>query len=172
MIADDELHDFYTDLLGTIDIISFGRKTYRLMESFWPITGRDPRSTKSMLRFADKYNSPPKIVFSKTLDRATRNNTTLVKGNAVEEVLKLKQRPGRNTLAGGLNSALQSIKQGLINEYWFLSNPLFQGRKLFDDLADRQRIRRKLLQMPNLSLRIQKPFKCISSNFILSHSAS
>jgi len=88
--ADDELLNFHTDLLGTVDIILFGRKTYQLMESYWPNAPEDPKATKGMIRFADIINSMPKIVFLKTLNKVTWNNTKLIKENITDEVLKLK----------------------------------------------------------------------------------
>ncbi len=139
VIADDELHDFYTDLLNTVDIVLFGRKTYQLLESFWPIAYEDPGSTKSMLKFADKINSMPKIVFSNTLNEVHWNNTSLVKGNMVEEILKLKNQPGNNLSIGGLSIASHLTKLGLIDEYFFLVQPIIlgTGTPLFGNLSDR-----------------------------------
>lgn len=143
MIADAELHDFHTGVLATVDAILFGRKTYQLMEEFWPVADQDPRSTDSMIRFADKINSVPKIVFSRTLDKATWEHTTLIKENAVEEVLKLKQQPGKNISVGGLNFASQLNNAGLIDEYWFLVQPIIlgRGRKVFEDFVERADIK-------------------------------
>jgi len=59
--VDEELHDFYTDLLNGSDTILFGRKTYELMESFWPAAHEDPNSTADMLRFADTINNLKKL---------------------------------------------------------------------------------------------------------------
>ena len=66
-IADDELHDFFTDLLDSADTVLLGRKTYEMMASYWPFADQNPESTKSELKFAEKYNSVSKLVFSKTL---------------------------------------------------------------------------------------------------------
>ncbi|MGE5812546.1 MAG: dihydrofolate reductase family protein, partial [Ignavibacteria bacterium] len=105
MIADDELHYFYANLLNTVDTELFGRKTYELLESFWPTAYEDTRSTKGMIEFAHKINSMPKIVFSKTLDKAEWNNTRLVKEDAIGEVLKLKGQEGKNLSIGGISLA-------------------------------------------------------------------
>jgi len=139
VIADDALHDFYTDLLSTIDTVLFGRKTYQLLESYWPNAPDDPQATKSMIEFAHKINSIPKIVFSKTLDKATWNNTRLVKENMVEEILKLKNQPGNNLSIGGLSIASHLTKLGLIDEYFFLVQPIIlgTGTPLFGNLNDR-----------------------------------
>jgi dihydrofolate reductase len=139
VIADDELHDFYSELLDSIDIVLFGRKTYQLMESFWPVADKDPGSTRSMIEYAHKINAKPKIVFSKTLDKVTWNNTRLVKENMIDEVLKLKNKPGKNLSAGSLSIASALAKQGLIDEYWFLIQPIIlgKGKHLLSGLKDR-----------------------------------
>ena len=139
VIADDELHAFYTNLLGEVDTVLFGKNTYQLMVDFWPYAKEYPSSTKSMIKFADKYNSIHKIVFSKTLDKVNWNNTDLVKGNAVEEVIKLKQDAGKNLSVGGINLASSLMKEGLIDECWFLVQPIIlgNGRRLFDGLKAR-----------------------------------
>jgi dihydrofolate reductase len=128
VIADDELHDFYSELLDSIDIILFGRKTYQLMESFWPAADNDPRSTRSMIEYAQKINAKPKIVFSKTLEKVTWQNTRLVKENMIDEVIKLKNEPGKNLSAGSLSIASALAVKGLIDEYWFLVQPIILGK--------------------------------------------
>ena len=136
MIADDELHDFFTNFLDTIDISLMGRKTYQLMESYWPKAPEDPNATKSMIEFAYKFNSMQKIVFSKTLDKVTWNNTKLIKENIIEEVLKLKKQPGNSISISGLSTASTFMKEGLIDEYWLLVHPVIlgKGRRLFEGL--------------------------------------
>ena len=139
VIADDELHDFYSELLDSIDIVLFGRKTYQLMESFWPVADSDPGSTRSMIAFAYKINAKPKIVFSKTLEKVSWNNTRLVRENMIDEVIKLKNEPGKNLSAGSLSIASVLFKQGLIDEYWFLVQPIIlgKGKHLLTGLKDR-----------------------------------
>lgn len=139
VIADDELHDYYTDLLSTVDIVLFGRKTYELLESFWPIAYKDSRSTKSMLRFADKINSIKKIVFSNTLNEVHWRNTSLIKENMIEEISKLKNQSGNNLSIGGLSIASTLTKLGLIDEYFFVVQPIIfgKGKQLFENLNNR-----------------------------------
>jgi dihydrofolate reductase len=136
MIADDELHDFFTNLLNTVDISLMGRKTYQLMESYWPKAPEDPHATRSDIEFANKINSMQKIVFSKTLDKVTWNNTRLVKENIIEEVKQLKEQPGNSISISGLSTASIFMKQGLIDEYWILVHPIIlgSGRRLFERL--------------------------------------
>ena len=138
-LADDELHEFYTDQLDTIDTVLFGRVTYQLLESYWPLAPRDPEATRSMIEFAHKINAMPKIVFSRTLQNADWNNTKLVKGNMIEEVSKLKQGNGKSLSVGGLSMAQTLTNLSLIDEYWLLVQPVIagKGRRLFDGVNDR-----------------------------------
>jgi dihydrofolate reductase len=140
VLADDELHDFYAELLGTIDIVLFGRKTYQLLESFWPIARQDPRSTKSMLRFADKINGIQKIVFSNTLNDVHWSNTSLIKGDdVIEQILKLKNQEGNRLSISGLSIASMLTRLGLIDKYLFVVQPVILGKgtPLLKDLNNR-----------------------------------
>jgi len=157
-IADDELHDFYTNWFEKSDVILFGRKTYQLMESFWPVAYKDSRSTKSILRFADKINTIPKIVLSKTLSEVNWNNTQIFKGNINNEMSRLKKEKGKSISIGGLSLASYLTDQRLIDEYWFLIHPIFSDniKNLF----------RKLTKPVNLKLiDIQR----LKSGVVVSH---
>lgn len=142
LIADDELHNFHADLLGTVDIILFGRKTYQLMESYWPNAPEDPKATKSTIRFADRINGMSKILFSKTLNKVTWNNTKLIKENITDEVLKLKEQPGNGISIGSISIASHFMKPGMIDEYWFLVQPVILGRgkHLVEGIQDRHNL--------------------------------
>ena len=142
-IADDELHDFYTDQLDTIGTVLFGRVTYQLFEEYWPHVDQDPSATPSELAFARKINAIPKIVFSRTLQKVDWNNTKLVKGDPVEEVAKLKQGTGKDLSVGGLSLIQALTRVGLIDEYWLLVQPLLagEGRPYWEGLPDRLDLR-------------------------------
>jgi dihydrofolate reductase len=137
--ADDELHDFFSGLLDITDIELFGRNTYQLMEAYWPRAHEDPHATKSTLRFADKFNAIPKVVFSKTLQKAEWNNTRIATSNIVDEVAILKLRSGGNIALGGINISKQFMKLGLIEEYWLVVHPVVAGKgtRLFEGLSEK-----------------------------------
>lgn len=138
-IADDELHQFFADLLRSGDAILFGRVTYQLLESYWPFAPDLPTSTQSEIDFANQINSMPKIVFSRTLEKVTWNNSRLVKEDVVEEVIKLKEQPGKDLLVGSLSLASIFTEKSLIDEYWLVIHPIVLGRgkPLFKGLRDR-----------------------------------
>jgi dihydrofolate reductase len=138
VIADDELHDFFADFLNDIDVSLMGRKTYQLMESYWPDAHKDPECTESIKRFADKYNSLKKIIFSNTLKSVEWQNSVLAEKNLVSTVLELKKEEGKNISAGSIDIARQLFKNNLIDEFWFVVHPVIAGKgsRLFDEVNE------------------------------------
>jgi dihydrofolate reductase len=123
--VDAEFNEFATEQLLSADMLLFGRVTYELMASYWPTES----GIKDDPTIAQKMNSIPKIVFSRTLKKAEWNNTKLVKENIEAEVEKLKQQAGKNIFVLGsadLSSTL--IKSNLIDEYRIMINPLLLGK--------------------------------------------
>src|SRR6185295_855369 len=95
-VADDETHEYFTDLLHEVDLLVYGRKTYQLMVPFWPEVAKNQSMTKALNEFAEAFDSINKIVFSRTLDSAEDKNTRIVRTDLRDEILKLKQEQGRN----------------------------------------------------------------------------
>jgi dihydrofolate reductase len=114
----------------------FGRITYDLMKSFWPT----PAALESMPVVAERMNNLPKVVFSRTLDEASWNNTKLVKGDLPAEVRKMKQEPGQDMVIMGSGSIISQLApEGLIDEYQIVLVPvvLGKGRTMFDGIKDK-----------------------------------
>ena len=78
---DAEWNSFVAENASGGGVLVFGRLTYELMAGFWPT----PFAIESML-IAGGMNSMPKVVFSRTLDKVSWNNTKLVKGDLLTEV--------------------------------------------------------------------------------------
>ena len=136
--ADDEVHEYYTQLLREVDLLVFGRKTYQLMVPFWPDVAKNQSGqTKAMNDFAQAFDSKPLIVFSKSLDRGEGKNTRIVRTDLKDEILKLKQEQGKDILIGGVSVPSQLIELGLIDEYRFVVQPIVvgEGRRLLDDVS-------------------------------------
>lgn len=142
VIADDELHDFYADYLDTVDVVLMGRKTYELMEDYWPAAHEDPSSTKATLRFADKFNSVRKIIFTRTLKEVKWQNSIIAERDLIETISELKNLSGKNISAGSLNIASQLLNRNLIDEFWILLQPIVAGNgiKLFDQFEGRNKL--------------------------------
>ena len=113
----------------------FGRVTYELMIRYWPT----PLAAQHDAVVADRMNKLPKIVFSKTLDKVTWNNTKLMKGDLISEVRKLKSEPGEGiAILGSGRIVAQLAKEGLIDEYHLVVNPVIlgAGRTMFEGVKD------------------------------------
>ncbi len=123
--VDAEFNDFAIEFLDSVDMLLFGRVTYQLMAAYWPTS----EAIKDDPIVAGKMNKLPKIVFSKTLNKADWNNTTLVKDNIAEEISKLKRQAGKDlVIFGSSNFALTLIQDGLIDEFRIMVNPVVLGK--------------------------------------------
>ncbi len=134
VIADDELHEYFIGLLRDSGVDIFGRNTYNLMYPYWHDVAINQSETKTVNEFARTFDSIPKIVFSTTLKSVEWNNTTLLNSNLREEIMKLKQQPGKNIAIGSLNIASQVAQWNLIDEYHFVVHPVIAGKgpRLFE----------------------------------------
>jgi dihydrofolate reductase len=106
------------------------------MASFWPT----PFAIENMPIVAEGMNSMPKVVFSRTLDQASWNNTKLAPGDIAAEVRKMKQEPGPDMAILGSGSIVaQLAPEGLIDEYLVVVHPvvLGQGRTMFDGITEK-----------------------------------
>ena len=147
-IADDETHEYFTQLMREADLQVFGRKTYQLMVPFWPEVAKNQSMTKASNEFARTFDSINKIVFSRSLDRAEDRNTRIVRTNLHDEILKLKQEQGKNILIGGVSIPSQLIELGLVDEYRFVVSPIVagEGRRLLEGVSLRERLQLKLVE--------------------------
>jgi len=160
-IADEEVLAYNTQLIRDADLLVFGRKTYELMVPYWPDVAKDQSATKAENEFARTFDSSNKIVFSRSLDSA-EGNTRIVRTKLQDEILKLKQEPGKNILAGGVNIPSQLIELGLVDEYRFVVQPILagEGRRLLEGVSLPEKLQLKLVE--------SKPFKsgCVALRYL------
>jgi dihydrofolate reductase len=147
MIADEELHEYFTNLLRNASVLLFGRVTYQLMVPYWPDVARNQSESEATNAFARVFDSLEKIVFSTTLKHVEGNNTRIVRASVAEEVLALKQQPGRDIAVGSLSIASRLSERGLIDEYRFVIHPVVAGKgpRLFDTVKLQDSLRLDLI---------------------------
>ncbi|MEO3857154.1 dihydrofolate reductase family protein [Acrocarpospora sp. B8E8] len=131
-LVDDELHRFFNEQLGAMGAFLDGRVTYELMAEFWPTADQDPAASAPMVEFSRIWREMPKIVYSRTLERADWNST-IVREVVPQEVLELKAQPGGDLAIGGAKLAAEFMRHDLIDEYWLYVHPIVlgQGTPLF-----------------------------------------
>ena len=142
MIADEEVHKYFTGLLRNASIILYGRITYQLMVPYWPDVAKTQSETEATNEFARVFDSLDKVVFSTTLKNVEGDNTRIVRANVAEEVLALKQQPGKDIGVGSLSIASQLSERGLIDEYQFVVHPVIAGKgpRLFETVKPQDRL--------------------------------
>lgn len=130
MIADDEIHQHYNELLRSADTLIYGRITYQLMESYWPTVVKNPTGNKPTDEFALLIDSLSKIVFSRTLKNVEWKNARVATRDIREEVSELKQQPGKDILVGSPSLIVASANLNLIDEYQLCVQPIILGKGL------------------------------------------
>jgi dihydrofolate reductase len=145
---DEEMLEHYTHLIRDVDLFVYGRKTYQLMVPYWPEIAKSQSDTKADIEFAQTFVSKKKIVFSRSLASAEDGNMRIVRTNLRDEILKLKQEPGKPILAGGVDIPSQLIELGLVDEYRFVIAPIVagKGRRLMEGVSLREKLQLKLVE--------------------------
>jgi dihydrofolate reductase len=129
MIADDEIHQHYNELLRRAGTVLYGRITYQLME-YWKTVVKNPTGNKSMDEFAVTIENIPKIVFSNTLKKIEWKNAKLAKRRLEEEVSELKQQAGKDVLVGSRSLIVALMNLNLIDEFQLCVQPIIVGKGL------------------------------------------
>jgi dihydrofolate reductase len=121
---------FKLDEVLAADALLLGRVTYAAFAEAWPSrTGE----------FADKFNTMPKFVVSKTLNGPEWTNSTVLAGDVAHEVSRLKEQPGGDILVNGSAQLVHALMEhDLVDEYRLMVFPvvLGAGKRLFADGAD------------------------------------
>lgn len=162
MIADDEMLDYFTELMDAAGAMLFGRTTYELMEDAWPAVARDEKAPRATREWARKLEAKPKYVVSASRRDFPWNNTFRVEGDLREAVGQLKDETPRGVLVGSpmLSAALE--RQGLIDEYRIVVHPVLAGHgpTLFQGLERSRRLElvsTKPLKSGALALHYRRP---------------
>ena len=119
-----------TELLLGCDALVMGRRTYEGFAPVWPTRSGDP--------YSDHINSMQKYVVSSTLTHAEWNNTSIISGDPVAEIERLKQAPGKDIVQYGFGRlSFTMLENGLLDELRLWVHPLFVGRAEPADLLHR-----------------------------------
>jgi dihydrofolate reductase len=124
-----DVEQYLEELLFMPDALLMGRQTYEGFAGIWPT-----REGK----MADRINAMPKYVASRTLKKPLEWNAALIKGDAAEEIEKLKQEPGNGLLQYGVGELTQTmLKHGLVDELRLLVFPFAfgEGPRIFERMG-------------------------------------
>lgn len=132
----DHIVNYFRELLEGVNLIIYGRKTYDLMVPFWPEVAQTQSMDAAANAFARVFANLERILVSRTIDSTDDKQTTVIHDNLKEEIIKLKQQPGKAISTGGVELPALLIEWGLIDEFHIVVHPVFvgQGRRLFAEM--------------------------------------
>jgi dihydrofolate reductase len=143
---DPEIRAFTADNAKGGGMLVFGRVTYQMMEAYWP----SPHAAQNEPAVAERINALPKVVFSKTLERADWSNTTLARGELEREIGKLKQGSLDIAILGSGSLVAALADANLIDAYQLMIVPVILG--------DGKRLFRGVKKPPRLELESTRRF--------------
>jgi dihydrofolate reductase len=149
----DDIQDYFRELLEGVDLIIYGRKTYELMVPFWPEVAQTQSMNDAANAFAKVFANLKRVVISQTINNVDDEQTTIIRDNLKEEILKLKQQPGKAISTGGVELPERLIEWGLVDEFHMVVHPLIvgEGRRLFTDMHLPKNLGLKLTATQTLS---------------------
>jgi dihydrofolate reductase len=136
--ADDQIFEYARKLTDEADTALYGRVTWQMMDSYWPTAADQPAATTHDIHHSRWYNGVAKVIVSNTLKGQQLPDTRIIGGAEFkDQILALKNEPGRNILMFGSPATAHSLmQQDLIDEYWLFVNPVLRGAgiPLFADI--------------------------------------
>jgi dihydrofolate reductase len=141
--GDPAFERYCDEMIDSVGLALYGRRSYELMLSYWPDAERNPK-TPADGAFARKMNALPKVVLSRTLERAEWNNTRIVKERVPEAIRALKAEPGKPIVAwAGAGLVRTLAEHDLIDEYRLIMHPVLlgAGTPMFQGVAQPRRLR-------------------------------
>jgi dihydrofolate reductase len=132
-IVDDELHDYWTQLMDQSGAMLFGRNTYELMEEARPAVARDEKAPRAMREWAQKLEAKAKYVVSGSRSDFPWQNTIKVEGDLREAISALKAKTERGVLVGApkLAAALEELGSSTSTASSFIPSSVAAGRRCF-----------------------------------------
>jgi dihydrofolate reductase len=126
---DEGLAESVAEGMASTDAYLFGRKTYEIFAAYWPTAPRE-------IPFTDHLNNTAKYVVSTTLKDLAWHNSSVIDGDVVAEVRKLKNQSGKNIAVLGSGQLVQTlVENDLVDEFFLTVYPLVLGggKRLFRD---------------------------------------
>jgi len=142
----EEILEFFTGLMQSVDQTITGRKMYELMVPYWPEVAKTQSGTPAANAFANTVSVIDTIVISRTMEQV-EGGPRIIRDGLEEEVRKLKQQPGKKISIGGMTVRSQLMAAGLIDELYVVIHPVIAGTgpRLFNDISLDETIKMELV---------------------------
>ena len=147
----EEIFEYVSRRICKGDTSSYGRKTFELMEGYWPEAGNKPNASQLDIAYTKWYNQVRKVVFSKTLSESELTNTKVIGENLTEQLNELKKGEGEDILLFGSPTTVHALlKMNLIDGFWLFVNPIILGKGIALFEADQQKLKLNLVKSHQL----------------------
>jgi dihydrofolate reductase len=140
----EDLFDYAGQMTNASDLALYGRKTFEMMEAYWPTAADGPNPSRHAVEHSAWYNKVPKIVISNTLAGKSLKNVTVLNKNFAQEINALKKENGQNIVIFGSPGATHTLMQdNLVDDYWLFVNPVILGKGIqyFDNFKNRVKLK-------------------------------
>ena len=138
--VDEEIFSHVGKRIGEGDTSLYGRKTYEMMEGYWPTAADKPNASQHDIQHSAWYAKVHKLVLSTTLKETDRVNTTVINSNLADRINEIRQQGNKEILLFGSPTATHALmQQGLIDGYWLFVNPVILGKgiPLFEHINEK-----------------------------------
>ncbi len=150
---EEEIFDHVGKRISQTNTAMYGRKTFEMMENYWPTAADQPNASKHDIEHSKWYGKVHKIVLSRSMKESGLTNTTVISDNLTDRLENIKQQAGNEILLFGSPTATDALIQlDLIDGYWLFVNPIILGRGI--SLFANIKVKTKL------SLLSTHPFRC------------
>ncbi len=142
--VDEEMFEYAGMMTNQSDLALYGRKTFQLMDAYWPTAADQPNASRHDIEHSTWYNQVAKVIISNTLKGSKLPNTQIINENLAAEINKLKQQNGKSIVMFGSPGATHTLTElDLIDEYWIFLNPMLLGKgvPLFENISHRQKLK-------------------------------
>lgn len=149
-IPDDEMLSYWTRIMDNAGAMLFGRKTYEMMECFWPAVAKNPKAKLADRKWAKKLDAKTKYVISRKRRDFSWENTHHLQGNLSRAVKALKRDTPRGILVGSPKLGFELLRFGLIDRYLLVIHPVIAGYGPYLFAGHRPSVRLKLIRTKRL----------------------
>jgi dihydrofolate reductase len=142
--AGEENLQFVCSLTEKADSALVGRISYELLNKYWPNAKNLRNASKGTIAYSTWYNHARKIVISKEMAGQNPENTVVISNDIPNEIIKIKNLPGRDILVFGSPAVSQLLMQhDLIDSYWIFVNPIIFGKgiPLFTEMSNKIKLK-------------------------------
>jgi dihydrofolate reductase len=144
IVINQDMFDFVNERTSRSNSAMYGRKTWEMMEGYWPNAGKAPNASKHDIDHSAWYNKIDKFVLSNTIKSDASRKLNVIGKDLVKEVNEIKKMPGDEILVFGSPGAGHSLQQhDLIDGYWLFINPVILGKgtSLYSGVKDTKKFK-------------------------------